>query len=224
MNNRKNARAIVGKFILEFLVVFLGIVMAQALGERAQRKQNIKYEHELLFKIVSDLESDTVGLNSAVSFLTNKLDGLTRQIEIMRNPNNLSVDSLALQANYLGNLYLFKPNMYTFLTMQEQGGMSYIKNQGVQQVIVQYYRQLDELNGLYEKLSDIMLTLYYPTFIKHYDRIEKKVVNEDFFRSSELKNYFGVTTSEVRNQLYHLQETIETGQRLRRDISDYLEE
>ncbi len=135
-------------YIWEFFMLFLA-VFCGFLAEN-QREHFVEHNREKQFmrSLVEDLETDTIELQRAIAKADSVANNADSAVMLLRDFKPLSQLSLQL-SNFVGSAAQRQILIYTDRTatqLRNAGGMRLIRNKMVNNLIVKYWKQIEESN------------------------------------------------------------------------------
>lgn len=137
------------EYILEILVITIGILGAFALNNWNENRKDRVFEREIIELIEQNLKADALNLSSILEMNKNAVSS----IEILLDrPRQLSEDSISLLLGKSINFLRFYTSTSAFEVLKSRG-LSTIRNKDLQLLISNYYD--GDLRHLNESLLDV---------------------------------------------------------------------
>lgn len=182
------------EYFLEFFIVILGICIAFWLGEQAEKAKENKLEKQYLTGLKEDLEAD-LGLIEYLNLLhTSKTEIIQEAVTFLAgNYSRLSVDSIPYYVEAMTELDLFYPDDFTYGSLRQSGDFKLLKNHDLQKNLVQLYSSYESIEKEQNDLKSALDNNFFPVYFKNFNTANQKIVNRDYFRSSELASFMVFT-------------------------------
>jgi hypothetical protein len=173
-------------YLLELLVVFLGVTMAFMLGNWRENRQISSLERHYIQNIYSDLEQDRESLDEILHIVEGQLSMLEKYLYspgddwTVDSTSEVIVNSL-LMVNFYGT-------SSTYESLKYSGHLSYIKDFDTRKQIVTYYENF-LIVGIVEDLSQKwLLETLTPYYIEHFDLVRGRFIDDATGDDDRLKN------------------------------------
>lgn len=182
------------EYFLEFFIVILGICIAFWLGEQAEKAKENKLEKQYLTGLREDLEAD-LGLIEYLNLLhTSKTEIIQEAVTFLAGyDSRLSIDSIPYYVEAMTELDLFYPDDFTYGSLRQSGDFKLLKNHDLQKNLVQLYSSYESIEKEQNDLKSALDNNFFPVYFKNFNTANQKIVNRDYFRSSELASFMVFT-------------------------------
>lgn len=154
------------KLLTEFVMVFLGVLLAFFTSNWAERERDRKYLNTIVDNLIQDVENDSVQVIHAISNVRTQYDSLEVLISHLRG-NNLKAADPYIYWTYF-SYSAFDPTTETFESIVFGGDMKLVGD-------LKTIRSMKELDHINNKLNEVHIKYYQSvesfknTFICHYD-------------------------------------------------------
>lgn len=194
------------EYFIEFILVIVGISIAFWLNELAEDAKKEELEKQYLMDLKEDLQEDLELLGYLTLLNQEKAEVLQKALSYYSNPSKtMNLDSLTTYAGVIGNLNLFQPHNFTYVSLKQSGDFKIIKDHDIRKHLVKLYSSYEtvdlEQNNLMRALDDH----YYPEYYKHYAMITGKVTNEEFFKGPYVSNFLAFSLNQANNILVYFE-------------------
>jgi hypothetical protein len=160
MENRSGINSTIRFFLIEFVMVFLGVLLAFWVNDFGDRIRNKKYAEQIVKNIVADIKSDSVNIREAILMIDFQYETLMSLTRHLRNGHYDSAN-LFVKACYI-SYNAFEPNTQSYQSMIYGGDLKLIDDYEVIKLIKeidQANHQLNQVHSLYYKaVEDIRNT------------------------------------------------------------------
>lgn len=175
-------------YLLEFIIVFLGITIAFYINQRAEAQKVRSQEDTYLDMIVADLEKDSVDHNYIIQFYRNRLWPLEIANHLLENSNAENVDSIILYSLSLVQTSNYHPDVKTYHSLVENGEILKIEDLELRRRMADYYAYFNMLEDRHDEAKNAKKSELKQFLNQYYDFWSNQTVNQDAFLSLELKN------------------------------------
>lgn len=197
------------EYLIELLVVIIGISIAFAIENYAANRK-LKSEELLHLKgIVDDLETDARVFEEFAGYAENTLSYVKRFNQLIRegDHSNDSLNFLLLRTGWISN---YEPRDISYNSLKTSGGLDKLSNFGLRKKIVYHYEhRVDDVffqNEIHKRNLDVYIT---PILLKYADFTSKQRMESDFFDFRENKNIFSSLEGQLSNKVQNYREAVE---------------
>lgn len=200
------ARQKVLEYLIEFILVIVGISIAFWLSERAEDNKKDKLEVQYLEDLKEDLQADI----DLIDYLAILNQGKTAELEkaltyLAGQPSELTLDSIPYYGQAIGNLNFFYPNNFTYISLKQSGDFKIVKNHDVRKLLVRLYSSYETLEREQSNLINALDDHFFPKYFDSYELITNKVVDLSYFGSPNFSNFMAFTASQTNTILVYFE-------------------
>lgn len=202
--NQKNKRKWL-HYILELLVVFVGVTAGFLLNTWREEQANIKLEQKYLESFYADLLIDQKNLDTLIINSRQKSDNL---IEIVKLTEAIDKPLTEQQANKIVKeiIYIewFSSSDDTYKDILNSGNLNIISDFKLKEMISSYYSLVDEVKNVEEYFNKHMNNYGFPFILNNYHVLKGKFKNNECYHSLEFTNMYLGTISffQQNNDIY----------------------
>ncbi len=190
------------EYFIEFILVIVGISIAFWLSELAEEKKKDKLEVQYLQDILEDLQADVELIEYLTLLNQSKTTELERGVAMFQgDKRNINADSIPQYTQIIGNLNLFYPNNFTYITLKQSGDFKIIKNHDIRKRLVQLYSSYESIDFEQVNLTKALDDHFYSEYFNNYDMINDRIVNREFMTSSYISNFIAFSLSQTNSVL-----------------------
>ncbi len=174
-------------YLFEFLVVFIGIMMAFGLNSWWLGVKGGNLEKKYLIGLKSDTDKNITALTGLIEIAEDNYNAI-QKIVGMISKNDYKVDTIIHYSVRMVYLFEFKQNSITFETLKALGNLQIISDYDLRNKIVEvynHYSRIEKFDEMYRKYIDDYVI---PFMWKNIDMITGKPVNTNFVKQVEFKN------------------------------------
>ena len=198
----QNKKQKVIEYLIEFVLVIVGISIAFWLSELAEESKKDEIEQQYLQDLKEDLVEDIELLEYLTLLNQGKAATLSSALSYYTDPKKeMNLDSLTTYANVIGNLNLFQPNNFTYLSLKQSGDFKIIKDHDIRKKLVRLYSSYETVDLEQQNLMKALDDHYYPEYFKNYEMISGKVINKAFFEGPYVSNFLAFSYQQTNNIL-----------------------
>ncbi len=196
-----------GDKLIDILVVVLGITIAFALNNWRENRQNAKLEQQYLRNLKEDLVKDSVGLDYSISHADEIFFSIERIQRLAGQSSN--ADSIYVYLGAIGddNLLIFKPEDYSYSTMQQTGNITLIETDSIRRNLSQLYDTYELLemqtDFAFKYQFDRLFTYYY-----NYDFQSQTTVDDQMYLTSNFRNTIRFYSSNLKERRRLMREAL----------------
>ncbi len=209
-------------YLIELIVVIIGITIAFALNNWWDAHKNQTLEHQYLNSLLGDLQNDAAELDTTIQYNQTKLIFLKRFLKTQVQPRRIVTDtaSQALETMLSNYFPVFKLNSYE--SMKNSGDFNLILDYGLKEFIVSYYKQIEELKILENYFQDFLSRYILDFAYQHTDLFDHKVVTPGIMRTHRFRNLTTGYYAYLTQMMVLYQRLSQHNQQLAEKISFYL--
>lgn len=140
MKNRPGIFGRLGRYLIEIIIIIIGISLSFALNDWDKKRSQEKEYHTYLLNLQQDIRIDSAQIVNDMKGYNRIIDGIDL---ILRYDDKHRQDSLPYLANAVSNLLNnieFLPNNNTFEVLRSTGGFKVFKNEKLVKQIVTHYQ------------------------------------------------------------------------------------
>lgn len=203
-NNKARQKAL--EYLIEFILVIVGISIAFWLSEKAEDNKKDKLEVQYLEDLKEDLQSDIDLIEYLTSLNQSKTVELNKALTYLAGqPSELTKDSIPAYAIAIGNLNLFYPNNFTYISLKQSGDFKIIKNHDVRKLLVRLYSSYESLEREQSNLVNALDDHFFPEYFRNYELLTGKIINQAYFESAHLSNFMAFTANQTNSILVYFE-------------------
>lgn len=197
------------EYLIELLVVIIGISIAFAIENYAAHRKEKAEELLHLKGIVDDLETDARVFKEFAGYTKSTLNYVRRFNELIRNNDrtNDSLNYLLLRSGWISS---YEPRDITYNSLKTSGGLERLTSFELRRKIVYHYEHKvnDVLfqNELHKRNLDVYIT---PILLKYSDFTSTKGLDDDFFDLRENRNTFSSLEGQLSNKYQDYEAAVE---------------
>jgi hypothetical protein len=225
MAKKKNSKINWSHYILELLVVFIGVTAGFLMNNWRVESSERDLEKKYLKSFVSDLKIEQMDLDTIIEKGVKKetlfIDILKTSL-IVREPLN---DSLAkLIVNEMIYISWFESTDGTYEDIKNSGSLSLVTDYKLKEEISSYYKFIHELKKVEQYYMDHIDNYGFPWLYKNYHVFYQEFADPERYKNLEFENMFLGTISFVQqnNQVY--KKALEKNKELLQKIEEVLEQ
>lgn len=208
-------------YLIEFVIVILGITIAFWLSNLGEIKKENRLENSYLQQLRDDLITDINVLDRGIKSSEKKIAFLEQGLGfILSNQRTtISADTVAKYVLTVGDFgYFFTPTNDTYLTLQQSGDLKIIKSLELKKKLVTLYKYYDLIKLEQKNFLAALDDNLFPKMYENYDLIKNKVTGPSFFRSTLCINFiaFAAQGTQTLNSLF------ENSQKLAFETRDFI--
>lgn len=182
------------EYLLEFFIVILGICIAFWLGEQAEKAKENRLENQYLAGLEEDIETDLDLIEYLNLLHTSKTESIQKAVDFLAGkPSTLSTDSIPTYVEDMITLDLFYPDDFTYGSLRQSGDFKLIKSQDIKKNLIQLYSSYESIEKEQNDLKSALDNNFFPTYFKNFNTASEKIINRDYFKSSELASFMVFT-------------------------------
>ena len=192
------ARQKILEYFIEFILVIFGISIAFWLNELAEESKKDELEVQYLQDILEDLMADVELLDYLALLNQAKITELEGGVSLfIEGQGKVNADSISQYTQKIGNLNLFYPNNFTYITLKQSGDFKIIKNHDIRKRLVQLYSSYESIEFEQVNLTKALDDHFYAKYFLSYDMINDKIVNREFMTSSYISNFIAFSLNQT---------------------------
>ncbi len=197
MSRRNRNRGFID-FVVEFIIVLLGITIAFWLTNLGEKRKEGQLEDTYLSQLREDIVEDIQALKSSSEFDQSKVNLMEKGIKyVAENNNRLRADSIIPYVLAVGSYNFFTPTDQTYLTLSQSGDLALIQNQELKKKLVSLYQSYGSIKTEQGNIIQALDDNFFPELNKAIDRITGELKNPRFFISHECTNYIAFIRDET---------------------------
>lgn len=186
------------EYFIEFILVIFGISIAFWLNELTEESKKDELEVQYLQDILEDLKADVELLDYLALLNQSKITELEGGVSMfIEGREKVNPDSIPQYTKIIGNLNLFYPNNFTYITLKQSGDFKIIKNHDIRKRLVQLYSSYESIEFEQVNLTKALDDHFYAEYFLNYDMINDKVVNRKFMTSSYISNFIAFSLNQT---------------------------
>lgn len=183
-------------YLLELLVVFIGVTAGFLLNNWREEKSNSKLEQKYLNGFYADLLSDKDDLDSLIFRTKAKTDKLMEVLKESKYDNNTLTREMANKIiEQILYLEWFSPADDTYDDIINSGNLNIISDYLVKENISSYYSLMNEVKNVEQFYLNHMNDYGFPIIYKNYHILKREFINDKCYKSLEFTNMYLGTIS-----------------------------
>ena len=176
-------------YFIEFIIVLLGITIAFWLSNLGEKRKEKELEAQYIQDIEQDLADDIKALNFSIEQGQKKLERLVSVVNYYQGgETSITADSLPDYANLIGNYSFFIPNDYTYISLQQSGDFSLLRDRDLKRNLIQIYELFETIKFEQNNVISALDQNYFPVLMKNFDMLSGSIVNAEYFQSTQFRN------------------------------------
>jgi hypothetical protein len=192
-----------GEYLLEFLMLFLAVFLGFVAENIRENVVENRRGREYIKSFYEDLTADETTLQTTITNLAKQAQTGDSLFELMKNvgpattANRIYMFLLSLTRSSATNLYV---NDRTIVQLRNAGGMRLIHNKAISDSIVDYYKEIETIQFLYEELLNLKRGLRekYPSLLNASDYAKVQARTTEIINPAE-PIYLRTTDADVIN-------------------------
>lgn len=188
-------------YLLELLVVFIGVTAGFLLNNWREENSNSKLEQKYLNGFYADLISDKDDLDSLIYRTKGKTDKLMKVLKESEYDNNSLSREMANEIiEQILYLEWFTPADDTYDDIINSGNLNIISDYRVKETISSYYSLLHEVKNVEQFYLNHMNDYGFPIIYKNYHILKREFIDDKCYKSLEFTNmYLGIISFYQQN-------------------------
>lgn len=192
-----------GEYLLEFFMLFLAVFLGFVAENIRENVVENRRGREYIKSFYEDLTADETTLQTTITNLAKQAQTGDSLFELMKNvgpatpANRIYMFLLSLTRSSATNLYV---NDRTIVQLRNAGGMRLIHNKAISDSIVDYYKEIETIQFLYEELLNLKRGLRekYPSLLNASDYAKVQARTTEIINPAE-PIYLRTTDADVIN-------------------------
>jgi len=224
MLNKKVNKSNWKYYIIELLVVFVGVTAGFLLNTWRQENAKLELEHKYLTSFYNDVTFDEKNLDSLIINSQMKADTLMKILKESGVKDIPLSEELAQKiVREIISIEWFSPSNDTYEDIKNSGNLNLITEFKLKEKISSYYKFLIEVKNIEQFYKDHMNNYGFPILYKNYHLFKGEFVNKKSYLSLEFTNmYLGVLALiQQNNRIY--KEALGKNQGLKDELENVLD-
>ena len=186
------------EYLIEFVLVVLGISLAFWLGERSEQRKKTNLEQEYLQNLMVDLKAD-VDLIDYLLVLDQGRSDILKTVEdfTQKKASDLTIDEVPGLVLEMSEFDLFYPNDFTYVTLKQSGDFKIIKSQTIRNLLVKLYSSYQSIDREQTNLVNSLDNNFFPKFYENYQVVTGEITGKSYFKSPHFINYVGFAKAKI---------------------------
>ncbi len=211
-------------YLLELLVVFIGVTAGFLLNNWREDNAELLLEHQYLESFYSDVVADANDLDSLIYRSQQKADtliGILKKSALVDKP--LTEELAVAIVNQIMSIEWYTPANDTYEDIINSGNLNLISNYSLKEKISSYYSFLNQVGNVEQYYSKHMDNYGFPIMYKSFHLLNREFTDKESYQSLEFTNMFlGVIALLQQNiKVYH--EALEKNKVLKNELIKVLE-
>ena len=194
-------------YLIELVIVVIGISIAFSLNEAATRKKHQQEKTDYLIDIRNDLRMDSVQLAHFIRFGQRK--GKKMKTLLQHISQEAPVDTIVPYVIEIGNINFFTPDNFTMKSLIQSGDLKLINSDHVKREMLRLLMMYDHIDIMQQNFLQALDDNYFPLLLTKLDLTTMEVVDASFLYSVALRNYTGFTYTETTAHTKHYERTLD---------------
>jgi len=224
MLNKKVNKSNWKYYIIELLVVFVGVTAGFLLNTWRQENAKLELEHKYLTSFYNDVTFDEKNLDSLIINSQMKADTLMKILKESGVKDIPLSEELAQKiVREIISIEWFSPSNDTYEDIKNSGNLNLITEFKLKEKISSYYKFLIEVKNIEQFYKDHMNNYGFPILYKNYHLFKGEFINKKSYLSLEFTNmYLGVLALiQQNNRIY--KEALGKNQGLKDELENVLD-
>jgi hypothetical protein len=181
-------------YLLELLVVFIGVTAGFLLNNWREESKDSKLEQKYLNSFYTDLLSDKTDLDSLIFRTQKKTDKLLEVLKKSAYDNDAITREMANDIiEQILYLEWFTPADDTYDDIINSGNLNLISDYQIKESISSYYSLLHEVKNVEQFHLNHMNDYGFPIIYKNYHILKREFIDDECYKSLEFTNmYLGI--------------------------------
>ena len=174
-------------YLLELIVVFIGLSLAFTLDRVWDNYKQSKAEENYLNGFYKDITVDYTDLDTSIVDYQNNIDRLGKIIKTI-DKNGIPSDSLFILAQIISSQSKFIPQKITYETLTGSGNFDVISNYELRENIAKLYTKYSAILFVEETFNKYISENIFPFIQNNFDFLSNTLVNKNLGKSPVFKN------------------------------------
>jgi hypothetical protein len=202
-------------YIVELVVVFIGITGAFLLNNWRENAKDIQLEMKYLHTLSSEVTGDTANLEAGIEDKELKLEKIRKYIMHIKS-GSATIDSAAVLVSTILSISTFGINSSTYESMKYNGTLNLIRNFELRQKIVNYYESFEGYADQRQISIDFMYDYVAKFAIENMDFTKNNTIVTPDVKLSYVNNiilsYYSFLSSNLQRQniIYELNKELKS--------------
>lgn len=211
------------RYLIELLVVFLGVTTAFALDSWAKNRDLDKQARQYLQGFHNDLQNDEDQLLLLIEQFSRNEARMKRLINMMQK-NEIDSDSLGIYMMHMNSLAKFAPNISTYASMTNSGSLSLIDDFDLRRRLIAYYQRYEQAKLVDEVGMNYVNKYIFPFMFKNVEMYKAEFADPAVVKTLEFRNIVSGYTFLMQQSGIFYTETLDSCRQFRQGISLALDE
>lgn len=191
------------EYLIELLIVIIGITVAFSLNNMAEASKDKKLESKFIKDIKSDLIRDSTNLNSSYQFNKDKVVKVEGMLQILIEDKGMKLqDSLFQSIGLIGNYNFFFPESFTINSLLQSGDFKLLESDELKKELLRLRWMYEIIERDQDNLTKAMDDNYYPKVLSEIDMITGEVKDPAFFYGMQFRNWIVYVHNDTNNLRY----------------------
>lgn len=186
-------------YLIELLLVIVGITIAFWLNNSAINRNNKQAEVSYLADIRHDLKTDSTRLFVNVKFNEVKSQKLGYALELISK--SAPIDSVLVNVLEIGNYDFFNPDNFTLTSLLQSGDFKLIHSDKIQKELLRLLKVYESIDFMQKNFLQALDDNYFPMLLSKVDMLQFEAIDPAFFYGIEIKNYCAFTLNETSQHI-----------------------
>lgn len=175
-------------YLIELLVVILGVSIAFMLDNWKENQKNLELEKNFLTSFHSEILKDKTNLDTLVVYEDSSLTNVSGLMQKYFENSTVTKDEKFYIVGKMLTLNFFNTTTNTIEFVKSNGNFGIIKNYFLMEKIVEYYQNIEEKKYLEGFQTNYVNEISIPYINKNLDMFSQEFINDTKESSTEFKN------------------------------------
>jgi hypothetical protein len=150
------------KYILEIVVVIVGVLIAFSLGSWNEGRKTRALEQNYYCKLLEDINQDADQILEHIQENESRIRNSNKLIQLLQTKNPNRIDLVNIQRLSIARTgRIFKPSNAAFDDLKSSGNLSILKDQVIKDQLIDYYSTIEAIVDVLNVNSLYALDIYY---------------------------------------------------------------
>lgn len=220
----KNAKEINWKYyIIELLVVFLGVTGGFLLNTWRENNSELKLEQKYLNSFYNAILADEASLDSLIIHSQLKADNLMSvMLDTANGKKLLSEENAQNIVSEILHLEWFSPSTDAYEDIKNSGNLNLISDYKLKEKLSSYYQFLKEVKSVEKFYLDHINNYAFPILYKNYHLLEGTFTNKNSYQNLKFTNMYLATLALLQQRLRTYNDVIDKNHKLKKELAELL--
>jgi len=216
---KKKTKKKIAHYIIELIVVFIGITSGFILNNWRQENDQKDLEQKYLTSFYNDIQLDKIELDTLIANYQTKnniLINIIKDTEAVKKPMT-EEHAKKIVSELLYTQWATLTND-TYADIINSGNFNLITDFKLKEKISSYYTFSEDLKEIEQFYIDHMNTYGYPFLYEHYHLLHREFINKDSFKSLEFTNMYLAITALIQQNINSYKIALKKNIQLQKEI------